>query len=72
VIEYDPLYIAARSVLLNAPDALGPQLDAVIVVGAQAVYLRTGDTDIGVAAYTIDADLALAPARLTDTRSSRT
>jgi hypothetical protein len=66
VTEYDPLYVAARSVLLDALDALGPQRDAVIVVGAQAVYLRTGDADIAVAAYTTDADLALAPGRLTD------
>lgn len=37
------------------------------VVGAQAVYLRTGDAGItGVAPHTTDADLALAPARLAD------
>lgn len=66
VTEYEPLYVAARSVLLDALDALGPQRDAVIVVGAQAVYLQTGDADIAVAAYTTDADLALAPDRLTD------
>ena len=59
--EYDPLYIAARSVLLDALEALGPQREAVIVVGAQAVYLRTGDADISVAPYTTDADLALSP-----------
>ena len=64
--EYDPLYVAARSVLLDALEALGPQREAVIVVGAQAVYLRTGDADISVAPYTTDADLALAPRDLTD------
>lgn len=66
VADYDPLYIAARSVLLDALEAFGPQLGAVIVVGAQAVYLRTGDADISVAPYTTDADLALAPDDLAD------
>ena len=60
-------YVAARAVLLDALGALGSQRDAIIVVGAQAVYLRTGDGGItGVAPYTTDADLALAPARLAD------
>jgi hypothetical protein len=66
VNDYEPLYVAARLVLLDALDALGPQRDAVIVVGAQAVYLQTGDANIAVAPYTTDADLALAPGRLTD------
>lgn len=60
-------YVAARTVLLDAIEALGSQREAIIVVGAQAVYLRTGDAGItGVAPYTTDADLALAPARLAD------
>lgn len=60
-------YIAARRVLLDALEALGPQRDAVTVVGAQAVYLRTGDSGIrGVAPYTTDADLALSPVSLVD------
>ncbi len=60
-------YVAARTVLLDALEALGSQREAIIVVGAQAVYLRTGDAGIiGVAPYTTDADLALAPARLAD------
>jgi hypothetical protein len=64
----DPAYVAARRVLLDALDALGPQRDAVIVVGAQAVYLRTADLGIvGVSPYTTDADLTLAPARIVDT-----
>jgi hypothetical protein len=62
--DYDPLYVAARSVLLDALGALGSQRDAAIVVGAQAVYMRTGDADVAVAPYTTDADLALAPGRL--------
>lgn len=60
-------YVAARTVLLDALEALGSQREAIIVVGAQAVYLRTGDAGItGVAPYTTDADLALVPARLAD------
>lgn len=67
VPDLAPEYVAARGVLLDALEALGTQRDAIIVVGAQAVYLRTGDAGLtGVAPYTIDADLALAPTRLAD------
>jgi hypothetical protein len=45
----DALYISARAVLLDAFEALAGQLDAVIVVGAQAVYLRSGEGDLLVA-----------------------
>ena len=55
----EPIYVAAREVLLDALQALSPQIDAVVVVGAQAVYLRTGDAGIAVAPYTTDADLVL-------------
>jgi hypothetical protein len=65
--EYDPLYVAARTVLLDALEALGPQRRAIVVVGAQAVYMRTGDAGIAVAPYTTDADLVLSPAELADT-----
>lgn len=60
-----PEYVAARTVLLDALEALGSQREAIIVVGAQAVYLQTGDAGItGAAPYTTDADLALEPSRL--------
>lgn len=62
----DPLYVEARRVLLDALDALASHLDAVIVVGAQAVYLRTGAIDLPVAPFTTDGDLALDPSRLED------
>jgi hypothetical protein len=64
--DLDPLYIAARRVLLDALFALASQGKAIIVVGAQAVYLRTGLTDgaMTIAPYTIDGDLALDPALL--------
>lgn len=57
-------YVVARSVLLDALEALSAHLDAVILVGAQAVYLRTGREQLGVAPYTTDGDVVLDPARL--------
>jgi len=59
----DPLYVASRRVLLDALIALGAHRDAVVVAGAQAVYLNTGEADlsIAVAPYTTDGDLALDP-----------
>ena len=44
----DPRYVLARSVLLDALEALGEQRSALIVVGAQAVYLHTGPAYAGV------------------------
>lgn len=38
----DPLYVLARRVLLDALEALRPHKNALILVGAQAVYLHTG------------------------------
>ncbi len=46
--------------------ALAPHGKAVIVAGAQAIYLQTGANDIGVAPYTTDGDLALDPTILGD------
>lgn len=62
----DPLYILARCVLLDALEALGPQRDAIILVGAQAVYLHTGPAGLAVPEYTTDADIALNPELLSD------
>lgn len=66
--DLDPRYVAARRVLLDALVTLAPHGRAVIVVGAQAVYLRTGtaEADITVAPYTTDGDLALDPTLLGD------
>ncbi len=64
----DPLYICARTALLDAAEALTEQLNAVVLVGAQAVYIHTGDADfIATAPYTTDADFCIAPAQLSDT-----
>lgn len=64
----DPLYVRARNALLDAVDALAEQLDAVVLVGAQAIYLHTGYADFAVAEYTTDADFCVAPADLSDPR----
>lgn len=63
----DSLYILARRVLMDAVESIGTHRDAVILVGAQAVYLRTGDADLAVAPYTTDGDLVLDPAVLGQT-----
>lgn len=62
----DPLYVAARRVLLDAIETLQNHGESVVLVGAQAVYLHTGSTEMAVAEYTTDADLALDPFHLAD------
>ncbi len=63
----DPLYVRARTVLLDVAVALTEQRDALVLVGAQAIYLHTGQADFAVAEYTTDADFCVVPAALTDT-----
>lgn len=60
----DPLYVRARAALLDAAEALEAHRDALVLVGAQAIYLHTGDADLAVAEYTTDADFTVAPADL--------
>lgn len=57
------LLVTARSALLDALDALSQHAESVIVIGAQAIYLHTGDAPVALAEATKDCDLAL------DTRS---
>ena len=64
--EPDLVYVRARRALLDALEALKPQLEAFVLVGAQAIYLHTGEGDLAVAPYTTDSDLALAPDLLSD------
>ena len=45
---------------------LAPHGDAVILAGAQAVYLHTGAADLAIAPYTTDGDLVLDPLLLGD------
>lgn len=60
----DPLYVAARRTLLDALEAVEKQLGAIVLVGAQAVYLHTGEGDLAVAPYTTDGDLVVQPSAL--------
>jgi hypothetical protein len=60
------LLVRARTALLDALMALAEQREAVIVIGAQAVYLQTGGIDVALAEATKDSDLALDPRHLTD------
>jgi hypothetical protein len=62
----DPLYVRARAALLDAAEALEAHRNALVLVGAQAIYLHTGDADLAVAEYTTDADFSVAPADLAD------
>ncbi len=57
----DELYVVARRVLLEALEALGDHSGAIVVVGAQAIYIQAGEADLTVAPYTTDGDIALDP-----------
>lgn len=59
-------YVEARRVLLDALDALRAHLDAVVLVSAQAVYLRTAGRIEGYQPFTTDADIVLDPTLLGD------
>ena len=58
------LLVAARSALLDALEALAQLREAVVVIGAQAIYLHTGGAAVALAEATKDSDLALDPRRL--------
>jgi hypothetical protein len=62
----DPRYVQARRVLLDALFALAPHGAAIIVAGAQAIYLHTGDADFAIAPFTLDGDVAINPSLLGD------
>ncbi|MGH3692569.1 MAG: hypothetical protein ACRDRX_00945 [Pseudonocardiaceae bacterium] len=66
VRDRQALNVVARRVLLDALVALRDQDDAITIVGAQAIYLRSVDLDLSVASYTSDADLGLDPKHLAD------
>ncbi len=59
--ETELIYTLARRTLLDALEALGDHRRSVVVVGAQAIYLHTGEGDLAVSLYTSDADLAVDP-----------
>jgi len=60
-------YVEARRVLLDALTALQPHIGVIVLIGAQAVYLRTAGRLSTYQPFTTDADLALDPALLADT-----
>lgn len=53
------LLAATRAALLDAIEALREQRHAIVVIGAQAVYLHTGDAPVALAETTKDSDLVL-------------
>ena len=65
-LPYLPEYVAARRVLLDALEALAPHGAALILAGAQAVYLRTGPGALPVAEFTTDGDLTIDPELLSE------
>lgn len=58
------LLVRARRALLDALEALRAHADSIIVVGAQAIYLHTGDAPVAVAEATKDSDLVVDPRAL--------
>jgi hypothetical protein len=54
-------YVHARRVLLDALEALAAHREAIILVGAQAIYLHTGEGELATQVFTTDGDLALNP-----------
>jgi hypothetical protein len=62
--EPTELYVRTRRALLDALDALGAHRTAVVLVGAQAIYLHTGEVDEAIATETKDSDLVIDPQNL--------
>ncbi len=62
----EDLLAQSRSALLDALQALDAHRDAVIVVGAQAIYLRTAGAPVALAEATKDSVLVVDPRCLHD------
>lgn len=62
----DALLVRSRAALLDALEALEAHRDSVIVVGAQAIYLRTATAPVSLAETTKDSDLVLDPRDLAE------
>ena len=60
----DNLIVEARAALLDAVAALEAHKESVILIGAQAIYLRTGSVTFALAEATKDSDLAIDPRNL--------
>lgn len=64
--EPDDVLVRARAALLDAFDALQEHRESIVVIGAQAIYLRTNGVRVAVAEATKDSDLAIDPRLLQD------
>lgn len=60
----DNLIVEARAALLDAIAALEAHKESVILIGAQAICLRTGHATFALAEATKDTDLAIDPRKL--------
>jgi len=60
------LLVASRSALLDALEALVDHREALVLIGAQAIYLHTGAAAVALAEATKDSDLALDTRLLAD------
>lgn len=60
-LTYDAQLIAGRKALIDAVVALRTQKESLVLVGAQAIYLYTGASDVAVATTTKDSDIAVVP-----------
>lgn len=60
------LYVASRRALLDALDVLAPHSEALVLVGAHAIYHYTGEADVALATRTKDSDVAIDPRALLD------
>lgn len=59
-------YVIARRVLLDCLELLSAQSEALVLVGAQAIYLQTPVLDVGLPASTTDGDIAIDPDLLSE------
>ncbi|MEO6505630.1 MAG: GSU2403 family nucleotidyltransferase fold protein [Terrimesophilobacter sp.] len=60
----DDQVVRARRALLDALEALGAHRDSIVLVGAQAIYVRTGSAEVSLAEFTTDGDLVVDSRRL--------
>lgn len=60
------LPVRTRAALLDALEALERQLNALIVIGAQALYMHAGEAEVAIPPETKDADLSVDRNRLQD------
>ena len=64
--ERKDLLVRSRAGLLDALEGLAEQREAVVIVGSQAIYLRTKSAPVALAEATKDSDIALDPRDLRD------